>query len=77
MNIVINYLKKRKKQVRLNIYFARMMMSDFKKQRYKRELQEINRALFLLSSVVDKENQKEAIIELMRCSERLGMYNYR
>jgi hypothetical protein len=77
MNILIKYLKKRKKQVRLSIYFARMMMmSDFKKQKYKCELQEINRALFFLSSVSDKENKKKAIIELMQDAEKLGLYDY-
>jgi hypothetical protein len=53
-----------------------MMMSDFKKQKYKCELQEINRALFFLSSVSDKENKKKAIIELMQDAEKLGLYDY-
>ena len=77
MNIVIKYLKKRRNQVRLNIYFARMIMSDVKKQKYKCELLEINRALFFLSNVSDKENQKKAIIELMQDAEKLGLYDYR
>lgn len=79
MNIVINYLKKRKKYIKLNIYFARLTMSLRKKEQWKFELIELNRALFFLTSINDninnKKNQKKTIIELISDAEKLNLYS--